>query len=89
MTSTSPDLDGLLISIGKIEEKRMGNPKTTRKESDVAVMLARLLHVSKSAKERRERPSKRHIKVSFMHMEVRALFGQNVRRDYITNNCLR
>ena len=30
----------------------MGNPKTSRKESDVAVTLARLLHVSKESKEK-------------------------------------
>ena len=30
----------------------MGNPKTSRKESDVAVMLAGLLHVSKVGKEK-------------------------------------
>ena len=46
MTRMSSDLAGLLISIGKIV-RRVGNPKTSRKESDVAVMLERPLHVSK------------------------------------------
>jgi len=34
----------------QFKEKRVGNPKTSRKESDVAVTLARPLHARKNGR---------------------------------------
>jgi len=58
-------------------------------EFSVAVMLARPIHASKAGQSiEKGRPSKRHLKVTSMRMEVRALFGRIGWRDDITNNFL-
>ena len=44
----------------------MGNPKTSRKESDVAVTLARMLHVSKVGQSHEKGKTKQ---VTSMHMD--------------------
>jgi len=55
----------------------LGNTEC-RLEGFVAVTLARPLHVSKVGQSKKERASKRHLKVTSVHMEVRAFFGRDV-----------
>jgi len=47
--------------------KRVGNPKSSRKESDVAVMLARPLHVSKDGQSKEKGKTKQATLVSDFH----------------------
>ena len=66
--------------------KRVGNPQTSRKESDVAVTLARLLHVSKVGQSKDKGKTKQATQVTSMHMEVSALFGRFVWRGVNIDN---
>ena len=51
--------------------KRVGNPKTSRKESDVAVTLARLLHVSKVGQSKENGKTKQATLISDFHAHGR------------------
>ena len=55
----------------------MGNPKTSRKESDVAVTLARLLHVSKVGQSKEKGKAKQATLISNFDAEgSKSLFGR-------------
>ena len=47
--------------------KRVGNPKTSRKESDAAVTLARPLHVSKDGQSKEKGKTKQATLISDFH----------------------
>ena len=51
------------------KEKRVGNPKTLRKESDVAVMLARPLHVCNDGQSKEKGKTKEATLISDFHAD--------------------